>query len=60
MALNTNKTKIMVVSKNKIEEDSIYAKGKLLGSVHRYQFLGCELNEEWDRRTEIKQRIEIA
>ena len=60
MALNTKKTKIMIVSKNKIEDDRVHVKGRVLERVSKYNYLGCELNEQWDRSFEIRRRIEIA
>ena len=52
MALNTKKTKIIIVSKNKIEDDRVHVEGRVLERVSKYN-LGCKLNEQWDRSFEI-------
>ena len=50
----------MIVSKNKIEDDRVHVKGRVLERVSKYNYLGCELNEQWDRSFETRRRIEIA
>ena len=50
----------MIVSKNMIKDDRVHVKGRGLERVSKYNYLGCELNEQWDRSFEIRRRIEIA
>ena len=50
----------MIVSKNKIKDNIVHVKGKVLERVSKYNYLGYELNKQWDRSFEIRRRIEIA
>ena len=60
MRLNTNKTHVMVISKNRSNRRQIYANGSLLHTVSSTTYLGTQLNEKWDQSQEIRIRIEKA
>ena len=58
--MNISKTKLMIISKNNIQNCHITIKGKYLERVKRYTYLGTNINDQWDHSQEIKNRIERA
>lgn len=60
LKLNTQKTKLMTVSKHPINPIPITAYGVDLEQVDNITYLGSNINNDWDMSKEIKQRIEKA
>lgn len=60
MRLNTNKTKVMVVSKDSNNNARFYIDGTQIQKTAVITYLGVQLNENWDQTKEIKIRIEKA
>lgn len=60
LKMNIQKTKIMVISKQRIDNAVITLDGGRIEMVPQFKYLGCWLNEDWDADPEIKIRIEIA
>lgn len=59
LTINTQKTKVMVISKTD-ENCHIYLNNTQLEQVHKFRYLGVALNDKWDPDVEIKSRIEQA
>ncbi|CAI6350836.1 unnamed protein product [Macrosiphum euphorbiae] len=55
--INTNKTKFMIISKEDITGVHININQIRIERVHKYQYLGTVINEQWDNAEEIKCRI---
>uniref|UniRef100_A0A8D8W5N2 Craniofacial development protein 2 n=2 Tax=Cacopsylla melanoneura TaxID=428564 RepID=A0A8D8W5N2_9HEMI len=55
--INANKTKLMIISKNVINDCHLYTNGIQIERVTKYNYLGTNINEEWDNTLEIKVRI---
>lgn len=60
MRLNTNKTKIMITSKDSNINEQCFVKGCQLQRVPKLTYLDACLNEKWDQAYEIRDRIEKA
>ena len=61
MCLNTKKTKVMKVSRNKNNNGlTIKVKGVKLEQVEQYKYLGSLINEEMRCTKEVKSRIGMA
>lgn len=60
LEINTQKTKLMVISKQNLPEPRITIGSNQLGRVTSYKYLGCCLNDQWDCNKEVRSRIEQA
>jgi len=52
--INTNKTKFMIISKEDITGVHININQIRIERVHKYQYLGTVINEQWENAEEIK------
>ena len=57
MRLNTEKTKVMTISKNVNNDDFFQVNGSQIQTVPSIKYLGVHLNENWDQSKEIIIRI---
>ncbi|KAL4120153.1 hypothetical protein QTP88_012884 [Uroleucon formosanum] len=55
--INTNKTKFMIISKEDITGVHLSINQSRIERVHKYQYLGTVINDQWDNAEEIKCRI---
>lgn len=60
LEINTNKTKVMMISKERIERIQHKINEKEVEQVSTYTCLGTIVNEQWGHSQEIKSRIEKA
>lgn len=62
LSMNVKKTKLMIISRNKIPyaEAKILVDGNTIERVQKFKYLGSWLNENWDPEVEIKYRIVLA
>lgn len=60
LEVNTSKTKVMIISKERIRRVQFTINEKAVEQVSTYTYLGTILNEQWDHSQEIKTRIEKA
>lgn len=60
LEMNVNKTKLLVVSKEQINNAHIKINNVRIERVKQYTYLGTIINENWDNTQEIKCRIEKA
>jgi len=60
LEVNTSKTKIMVISKERIGKVQFTINGRAVERVLTNTYLGTVLNEQWDPSQEIKRRITKA
>lgn len=60
LAINTQKTKMMVISKNPNINPILTVNGNRIEQVQKYKYLGSTINSEMDPDQEIKIRIEMA
>lgn len=58
--INIQKTKIMVISKNKIDNIQLSINNQPIERVPHITYLGTRINENWDATQEIKSRIAKA
>ena len=58
--INTDKTKLMVISKNRIPTCHLIINNKRIEQVSKYSYLGTIVNEQWEQSQEIKSRTERA
>lgn len=60
LEMNMNKTKLLIVSKRNITEDSLYIHHSRIQRVRQYTYLRTITNERQDNSQEIRRRIEKA
>lgn len=60
LTINTEKTKVMVVSKNPINLCELLMQGKAVEHVDKYRNLGTYITSNLDQDHEIKTRNQIA
>lgn len=60
MRLNTNKTKVMIISKANPPNGQFYVRGTPIETVTTIKYLGTQLNNDWEQVREIRIRIEKA
>uniref|UniRef100_A0A8D8VL77 Craniofacial development protein 2 n=2 Tax=Cacopsylla melanoneura TaxID=428564 RepID=A0A8D8VL77_9HEMI len=57
LEVNTSKTKVMIISKERISNVAFTINDQHVERVPAYTYLGTMLNEQWDQSQEIKIRI---
>jgi hypothetical protein len=59
LKINTTETKVMVISKNKVQTN-IISDNVRINQLHTHRYLGRVINDKMDSKVEIKARIELA
>ena len=60
LEVNISKTKVMIISKENIDQVHFTIDNRVIERTPTYIYLGIVLNEQWDHSQEIKARIEKA
>ena len=60
MKINTKKTKVMIVSRNKGKQAQIVVGGQVIEQVDKFKYLGVWITEDGKCELEIKTRIALA
>ena len=58
--INVNKTKLMIVSKNKFTNSTLNINQRSVECVSKFTCFATVVNEQWDHSQETKSRIEKA